>query len=352
MIKKKIGSKNNFRNKLPNYNPRYNFDNFIVGDNNNFAWNAAKRVSMFSQTIFNPLFIYGETGLGKTHLIQAIAHEAKRTWKKSNIEYLSCEELLNLYIGAVQNDKISDFRNRFKKVDMVLIDDIQSLAAKTKTLKEFLYIFKVLYNSNKQIVLTSDKSPSKIEYFSTNLISYFEHRLIAEIKPPTFETRLTILKNKRKSLGIKINIKILSFIADKISSNVRRLEEALIRLSAYSSITGREITMHRAKYQLYPFIKQEEKTNTSIDLIQKKVAEYYDLNVNDLTLSNSNKRITYPQMVAIYLSKEMTYASLSEIGKTFRSTSNKTIIKSINKIRKERANAFKIDNLISEIILS
>jgi chromosomal replication initiator protein len=334
---------------IPNCNPKFVFDSFVVGDGNNFSYSAAKAVSQYPGVSFNPLFIYGGTGLGKTHLIQAAAHDALKINKKMKIDYLTCEEFFNQYIESLQKNQLPAFRKRFRKVDMLLIDDVQFLANKTKMQEEFFNTFNSLYNENKQIVLTSDRSPSEIDGLEKRLVSRFDNGLTTDIQPPGLETRMAILRKKQEEQAVKIGDDIMFFIASRITSNVRRLEGALIRLTAFSSMAGTNITLDIAERLLHPIIIQEAITKVTIEIIQKKVAEYYDLRVNDLTGKKRPKNIAYPRMIAMYLSRELTDSSLPEIGNAFGGRTHATVISAVNRIRKERAKDKKLDHSVSII---
>ena len=334
---------------IPNCNPKFLFDSFVVGDGNNFAYSAAKAVSQYPGISFNPLFIYGGTGLGKTHLVQAAAHEALKVNKKMKIDYLTCEEFFNQYIEALQKNQLPAFRKRFRKVDMLLIDDVQFLANKTKMQEEFFNTFNSLYNDNKQIVLTSDRSPSEIGGMEKRLVSRFDNGLTTDVQPPGLETRMAILRKKQEEQTVKIDDDILFFIASRITSNVRRLEGALIRLTAFASMAGTKITLDIAERLLHPIIMQEAITKVTIDLIQKKVAEYYDLRINDLTGKKRPRNIAFPRMIAMYLSRELTDSSLPEIGDAFGGRTHATVISAVNRIRKERSKDKKLDHSVSII---
>jgi chromosomal replication initiator protein len=334
---------------IPNCNPKFLFDSFVVGDGNNFAYSAAKAVSQYPGISFNPLFIYGGTGLGKTHLIQAAAHEALKVNKKMRIDYLTCEEFFNMYIESLQNNQLPAFRKRFRKADMLLIDDVQFLANKTKMQEEFFNTFNSLYNDNKQIVLTSDRSPSEIGGLEKRLVSRFDNGLTTDVQPPGLETRMAILRKKQEEQTVKIDDDILFFIASRITSNVRRLEGALIRLTAFASMAGTKITLDIAERLLHPIIIQEAITKVTIDIIQKKVAEYYDLRINDLTGKKRPRNIAYPRMIAMYLSRELTDSSLPEIGDAFGGRTHATVISAVNRIRKERSRDKKLDHSVSII---
>ena len=335
--------------EIPNCNTKFTFNAFVIGDGNNFSYSAAKAVSQDPGVSFNPLFIYGGTGLGKTHLIQAAAHEVAKTRKKFKIEYLTCEEFFNFYIDSLQNNKTTEFRKRMRSVDMLLIDDVQFLAKKNKLQEEFFNTFNSLLNDSKQIVLTSDRTPSEIDGLESRLVSRFENGLTTDVQPPGLETRMAILRKKQEEQAIKLDDDILFFIASRITSNVRRLEGALIRLTAFSSMAGAVITMDIAERLLHPIIMQEEVTKVTIDLIQNKVAEYYDLHMRDLLGSRRPKNIAYPRMIAMYLSREMTDNSLPEIGEAFGGRTHATVINAVNRIRKDRAKDKKVDHSVSLI---
>ena len=344
-----INLENDIIPEIRNCNSKFTFDTFVVGDGNNFAYSAAMAVGQAPGASFNPLFIYGGTGLGKTHLIQASAHVAVKTKKFFIVEYLTCEELLNFYIESLTNKKAGEFRKRFRNADMLLVDDVQFLANKKELQEEFFNTFNALYNDNKQIVLTSDRSPSEINGLEARLVSRFESGLTTDIQPPSMETRLAILRKKQEEQTIKLSDEILYFIANKITSNVRRLEGALVRLTAFSSMSGAKMDLGVAERLLHPMIIQESSAKVTIDMVQKKVAEYYDLRVNDLLGDKRPKNIAYPRMIAMYLVREMTDNSLPEIGEAFGGRTHATVINAVNKVRKERAKDKSIDNSVSFI---
>ncbi|HJO94146.1 MAG TPA: chromosomal replication initiator protein DnaA [Victivallales bacterium] len=341
--------KENLDHEIANCNSKFTFDTFVVGDGSNFAYSAAVAVSQAPGYSFNPLFIYGGTGLGKTHLIQAAAHEAVKLKKNFYVEYLTCEEFFNLYIEAIQNNKFTEFRKRFRNTDMLLIDDVQFLAKKNKMQEEFFNTFNALYNYNKQIVLTSDRSPSEIDGLEARLVSRFENGLTTDIQPPGLETRMAILRKKQEEQAVKLDDDVLYFMASRITSNVRRLEGALIRLTAFSSMAGTNITLDIAERLLHPIIMQEAVSKVTIEMVQKKVAEFYDLRMNDLLGSKRPKNIAYPRMIAMYLARELTENSLPEIGDAFGGRTHATVINAINKVRKERTKDKKVDHSISLI---
>ncbi len=334
---------------IPNCNSKFTFNAFVVGDGCNFSYSAAKAVSQDPGISFNPLFIYGGTGLGKTHLIQAAAHEVARTKRHFKIEYLTCEEFFNAYIDSLQNNNVMEFRKHMRTVDMLLIDDVQFLAKKNKLQEEFFNTFNSLLNDNKQIVLTSDRTPSEIDGMEARLVSRFENGLTTDIQPPGLETRMAILRKKQEEQVVKLDNEILFYMASRITSNVRRLEGALIRLTAFSSMAGTSITMDIAERLLHPVVMQEEVTKITIESIQKKVAEYFDLRVQDLLGNKRPKNIAHPRMIAMYLSREMTELSLPEIGEAFGGRTHATVINAINKVRKDISKDKKTEHSVSII---
>ncbi|MEI6055609.1 MAG: chromosomal replication initiator protein DnaA, partial [Lentisphaerota bacterium] len=332
---------------IVNCNPKFTLDKFVVGDGNDFSYSAAAAIGQAPGISFNPWFIYGGTGLGKTHLIQASAHEAIKNNKKLKVEYYTCEEFCNAYTDALQNNKISEFRKKFRKIDMLLIDDVQFLTGKEKLQEEFFNTFNALYNDNKQIVLTSDRSPREINGLEARLVSRFETGLTTDIQPPGLEMRVAILKKKQEEQIVKLSDEILYFIASKITSNVRRLEGALIRLTALTSMTGAKIDLGVAERILHPIIIQEAAAKVTIEMVQKKVAEHFDLMLKDLVSDKRPKNIAYPRMIAMYLSRELTEYSLPVIGESFGGRTHATVINAINKIRKERLQDKSMDHSIS-----
>lgn len=334
---------------IVNCNPKFTLDKFVVGDGNDFSYSAAAAIGQAPGISFNPWFIYGGTGLGKTHLIQASAHEAIKNNKKLKVEYYTCEEFCNAYTDALQNNKISEFRKKFRKIDMLLIDDVQFLTGKEKLQEEFFNTFNALYNDNKQIVLTSDRSPREINGLEARLVSRFETGLTTDIQPPGLEMRVAILKKKQEEQIVKLSDEILYFIASKITSNVRRLEGALIRLTALTSMTGAKIDLGVAERLLHPIIIQEAAAKVTIEMVQKKVAEHFDLMLKDLVSDKRPKNIAYPRMIAMYLSRELTDFSLPVIGESFGGRTHATVINAINKIRKERLQDKSMDHSISFI---
>jgi chromosomal replication initiator protein len=311
--------------------PRYSFDTFVVGGSNQFAHAACRAVAEAPSRSYNPLFIYGGVGLGKTHLMHAIGHYVLNHLKSLKLTYISSERFMNEMINAVRYDRVLDFRERYRSVDVLLVDDIQFLAGKEGTQTEFFHTFNALYDSQKQIVLSSDRPPHEIQQLEERLRSRFEWGLIADIQPPDLETKVAILKRKAEGEGVALPDNVSLFIAGKIKSNIRELEGSLIRLIAYASLTGREISLPLAQDVLRNVLQDDERAVT-IEVIQKFVADFYQLKLADLKSRNNSKSIAMPRQIAMYLCKSLTNASLPEIGKSFGGKHHSTVIHSIRKI--------------------
>jgi chromosomal replication initiator protein len=311
--------------------PRYSFDAFIVGPSNQFAHAACRAVAEAPSRSYNPLFIYGGVGLGKTHLMHAIGHYVLTHLKALKLTYISSERFMNEMINAVRYDRILDFRERYRSVDVLLVDDIQFIAGKEGTQNEFFHTFNALYDSQKQIVISSDCPPHEIPSLEERLRSRFEWGLIADIQPPDLETKVAILKKKAETEGIPLPDNVALYIAGKIKSNIRELEGSLIRLIAYASLTGREISLTLAQDVLRNVLQHDDRAVT-IEIIQKFVSDYYQLKLTELKSRNNSKSIALPRQVAMYLCKSLTSASLPEIGRSFGGKHHSTVIHSIRKI--------------------
>ncbi|HEY0876765.1 MAG TPA: chromosomal replication initiator protein DnaA [Vicinamibacterales bacterium] len=311
--------------------PRYSFDTFIVGPSNQFAHAACRAVAEAPSRSYNPLFIYGGVGLGKTHLMHAIGHYVLNHLKALKLTYISSERFMNEMINAVRYDRVLDFRERYRSVDVLLVDDVQFLAGKEGTQNEFFHTFNALYDSQKQIVISSDCPPHEIPQLEERLRSRFEWGLIADIQPPDLETKVAILKRKAEAEGVVIPDNVALFIAGKIKSNIRELEGSLIRLVAYASLTGREISLSLAQDVLRNVLQHDERAVT-IEVIQKFVADYYGLKPAELKSRNNSKSVAMPRQIAMYLCKNLTNASLPEIGRSFGGKHHSTVIHSIRKI--------------------
>jgi len=316
-------------------NPRYTFDTFIVGSSNQFAHAACRAVAEAPSRSYNPLFIYGGVGLGKTHLMHAVGQYVLEHDRSLKLTYISSERFMNEMINAVRYDRVLDFRERYRSVDVLLVDDIQFLAGKEGTQTEFFHTFNALYDSQKQIVLSSDCPPREIQALEERLRSRFEWGLIADIQPPDLETKAAILKKKAEAEAVPLPDNVAMYIAGKIKSNIRELEGSLIRLIAFASLTGQDISLPLAQEVLKNILDHEEKAVT-IDSIQKYVADYFNLRMVDLRSRNNSKSIAMPRQIAMYLCKALTHASLPEIGRSFGGKHHSTVIHSIRKVEELR----------------
>ena len=316
--------------------PRYSFDTFIVGTSNQFAHAACRAVAEAPSRSYNPLFIYGGVGLGKTHLMHAIGHYVVTHLKNLQLTYISSERFMNEMINAVRYDRILDFRERYRSVDVLLVDDVQFLAGKEGTQTEFFHTFNALYDSQKQIVISSDCPPHEIPQLEERLRSRFEWGLIADIQAPDLETKTAILKRKAESEGLTLADNVAIYIAGKIKSNIRELEGSLIRLIAYASLTGREITLQLAQDVLRNVLQNDDRAVT-IEIVQKAVADHYSLKLTELKSKNNSKSVALPRQIAMYLCKNLTNASLPEIGRSFGGKHHSTVIHSIRKIEDLRS---------------
>jgi chromosomal replication initiator protein len=311
--------------------PRYSFDTFIVGPSNQFAHAACRAVAEAPSRSYNPLFIYGGVGLGKTHLMHAIGHYVATHLTNLKLTYISSERFMNEMINAVRYDRILDFRERYRSVDVLLVDDVQFLAGKEGTQTEFFHTFNALYDSQKQIVISSDCPPHEIPQLEERLRSRFEWGLIADIQSPDLETKTAILKRKAETEGVFLPDTVAIYIAGKIKSNIRELEGSLIRLIAYASLTRSEITLPLAQDVLRNVLQNDERAVT-IEIVQKAVADHYSLKVSELKSKNNSKSVAMPRQIAMYLCKALTNASLPEIGKSFGGKHHSTVIHSIRKV--------------------
>ena len=312
-------------------NPRYVFDTFVVGASNRFAHAASLAVAEAPSRSYNPLFIYGGVGLGKTHLMHAIGQYLLNQTPDIKLTYISSERFMNEMINAVRYDRILAFRERYRTIDVLLVDDIQFLAGKVGTQTEFFHTFNSLYDAQKQIVVSSDCLPNEIPSLEERLRSRFQWGLIADIQPPDLETKVAILKKKAAAEGVPLPDDVSLYIAGKIRSNVRELEGSLIRLIAYASLTGGEISLALAQDVLRDLLSQDDR-NVTIEMVQRFVADYYKLKIVDLKSRNNSKTIAFPRQIAMYLAKSLTSSSLPQIGKSFGGKHHSTVIHSIKKI--------------------
>jgi len=312
-------------------NPRYTFDNFVVGTSNQFAQAASQAVAELPSRAYNPLFIYGGVGLGKTHLLHAIGHQSARLFPGLTVVYLSSERFTNELINAIRYDRTAEFRGRYRTIDLLLIDDIQFISGKERTQEEFFHTFNDLYESRKQIILSSDCPPKDIPEIEERLRSRFEWGLIADIQPPDFETRVAILKKKAAVDRVVLPDDVAYLIAGRVKSNIRELEGSLTRMIAFCALTVREMNVDLAQEVLADLWGEEEKIIT-IEQVQRKVCDLFGLKPSDLKAKTRTKTIAFPRQVAMYLARQLTHASLAEVGRAFGGKDHTTVLHAVNKI--------------------
>jgi chromosomal replication initiator protein len=329
-------------------NPRYTFDAFVIGAGNQFAHAAAQAVAERPSKAYNPLFLYGGVGMGKTHLMQAIGHEVRRRQPQAAICYVSSEKFTNEMINSLRYDRMTSFRDKFRNVDVLLIDDIQFLAQKERTQEEFFHTFNALHESMKQIVIASDRPPKELAEVEDRLRSRFEWGLIADIQPPDLETKVAILQKKAESEKVMLTTDLALYIASNVRTNVRELEGALIRLIAYCSLTGAEVNLGTAQQVLKNFIDSQARKIT-IDAIQKAVAEQFGLRVAEIKAKSNSRAIVFPRQIAMFLAKQMTEASLPEIGRQFGGKHHTTVMHSVDKIDEQRQSDKDLNRLLNKL---
>ena len=308
------------------FNPKNTFDTFVVGNNNNFAHAAALAVAQAPGKSYNPLFLYGGVGLGKTHLLHAIGQHVVGRKKGARVSYVSSEKFTNEYIDAIQNSQLVRFRKKYRQTDVLLIDDIQFLAGKERIQEEFFHTFNALHEAHKQIVLTCDRPANEIQNLEQRLVSRFEWGLVTDLQPPDVETRVAILRKKEKTLGVELPDEIINFLANKIRTNIRRLEGALIRVASYASLTGKKLTLEVVEGLLREVLHEEGRFCISIEVIQKKVAEHFDIRLADMTSKRRPENIAFPRQIAMYLARQMTESSLNTIGEAFGGRDHGTVL--------------------------
>src|SRR6516164_8309815 len=316
-------------------NPRYTFDAFVIGSGNQFAHAACQAVAERPSKAYNPLFLYGGVGMGKTHLMQAIGHEISKRQPQAAICYVSSDKFTNDMINSLRYDKMTSFRDKFRNMDVLLIDDIQFLAQKERTQEEFFHTFNALHESMKQIVIASDRPPKELAEIEDRLRSRFEWGLIADIQPPDLETKVAILQKKAENEQTQLPTDVALFIASNVRTNVRELEGALVRLIAWCSLNRTEITLATTQQCLKQFIDMQVRKIT-IESIQRAVAEQFGMKVSDLKQKNNSRNVVVPRQIAMYLAKQMTEASLPEIGRQFGNKHHTTVMHSIAKIDEQR----------------
>jgi chromosomal replication initiator protein len=326
-------------------NPRYTFDTFVVGSCNQFAHAAARAVAEAPSKAYNPLFLYGGVGLGKTHLMQAVGHTIKKNWKEMRLAYVSSEQFTNEVINSLRYDRMVSFRDKYRSVDVLLIDDIEFIAGKERTQEEFFHTFNTLYEAQKQVVISSDCPPKEIPGLEDRLRSRFAWGLTADLQAPDLETKLAILGKKAEAHGANVPDNVLQFIAGNIKSSIRDLEGALNRILAYSSLTGDEINLAMAQQHLKNMVDSDER-HISIENIQRVVCREFGLSLSQLKAKNNSRAVAFPRQIAMYLAKEMTPASLPQIGREFGGKHHTTVLHSINKIGEKR----KVDRDLHRLI--
>src|ERR1051326_2272044 len=309
-----------------NFNPKNPFDTFVVGNNNNFAYAAAQAVAQAPGKSYNPLFLYGGVGLGKTHLLHAIGQHVVNHRKGARVAYLSSEKFTNEYINAIQNNQLVRFRKKYRQTEVLLIDDIQFLAGKERIQEEFFHTFNALHESHRQIVLTCERPASVIQGLEQRLVSPFEWGLVTDLQPPDVEMRLAILNKKAQLMGVDLPEEIVNFLANRIRTNIRRLEGALIRVASFAALTGKKLTLEVVEGLLREVLHEEGRCSLSIEIIQRKAAEHFDIRLADMTSKRRPENIAFPRQIAMFLSRQMTEVSLSAIGDAFGGRDHGTVL--------------------------
>ncbi len=307
------------------FNPRNTFDTFVVG-NNQFAHSAALAVAQAPGKSYNPLFLYGGVGLGKTHLLHAIGHHVSAHKKGARVAYITTEKFTNEFIAGLQDNSLARFRKKYRQTDLLLIDDVQFLSGKERIQEEFFHTFNALHEGHKQIVLTCDRPASEIQGLEQRLVSRFEWGLVTDLQPPDVETRMAILRKRAAAMGCTLPDDIADFLAYRIRTNIRRLEGALIRVVSYASLTGKPMSIEVAENLLRDVLHEESRFTLSIEVIQKKVAEHFDLRIADMTSKRRPENIAFPRQIAMFLSRQMTESSLNTIGEAFGGRDHGTVL--------------------------
>ncbi|NLM51660.1 MAG: chromosomal replication initiator protein DnaA [Firmicutes bacterium] len=332
-------------------NPKYTFDTFVIGNSNRFAHAAALAVAEAPARAYNPLFIYGGVGLGKTHLMHAIGHYVINNIPSYRVLYISSEKFTNEFISAIRDNKTVEFRNKYRTIDVLLIDDIQFLAGKEQTQEEFFHTFNALHESNKQIIISSDRPPKEIPTLEDRLRSRFEWGLITDIQPPDLETRIAILQKKASSERLNIDNDVILYLANNIDTNIRELEGAFIRVIAYASLKSRDIDVELAQEALKGILPNKDKPKViTIPTIQKVVAEHFALKVEELKAKKRTRNVAFPRQIAMYLSRELTDASLPKIGEEFGGRDHTTVMHAHKKITDDQKKDAQLRSIIEQLI--
>lgn len=348
-----LGEENNtssIKKNYPNLNPKYTFDTFVIGNSNRFAHAACVAVAESPARAYNPLFLYGGVGLGKTHLMHAIGHHIMSQKKDPKVVYVSSEKFTNELINSIKDDRNEEFRNKYRNVDILLIDDIQFIAGKERTQEEFFHTFNTLHEANKQIIISSDRPPKEIPTLEDRLRSRFEMGLITDIQAPDFETRIAILRKKAQMENIEVPNEVMTYIAKNIKSNIRELEGALTRVVAYSSLTNRTISYDLATEALKDIITNSKNEEITVNRIKEKVSSVFNLKMEDFNSKKRTRTISYPRQIAMYLSRELTDLSLPKIGEEFGGRDHTTVIHAHDKIAKDIQDNDDIKTKIEKII--
>ena len=327
-------------------NPRNTFDTFVVGSNNQFAHAAALAVAQSPAKTYNPLFVYGGVGLGKTHLMHAVGQQVMERKKNMKVMYLSSEKFTNEFIDAIQNNSLVKFRKRYRQADVLLIDDIHFLAGKERSQEEFFHTFNTLFDGRKQIVLSSDRPASEIANLEQRLVSRFEWGLTAELQPPDIETRLAILRKKAQALHVQLAPEVFEFLAQRVRTNVRRLEGALMRVASYASLSGQDVSRETIEQLLRDILQEEARKVVTIDQIQKKVAEHFDVRLADMTSKRRPANIAFPRQVAMYLARRHTKSSLNEIGDAFGGRDHGTVLHACKTVKERMTREDQVRQMI------
>ena len=350
----KKNNKYNYNHSIKSFlNPKYKFDTFIIGNSNRFAHAASLAVAESPSSAYNPLFLYGGVGLGKTHLMHAIGHYIISNNANAKILYVTSEKFTNDLINSIKDDKNDEFRNKYRKIDVLLVDDIQFIAGKERTQEEFFHTFNTLHSANKQIIISSDRPPKEIPTLEDRLRSRFEWGLTADIQAPDLETRIAILRKKAEQENYDIQDEVVEYIANNIQSNIRKLEGALIRLYAYSSLTNKNVDLSLAEEALKHLISEDNKEIT-IEEIKKVISTYFNLTIEEINSKKKPQRISFPRQIAMYLSRKHTEHSLPKIGDGFGGRDHSTVLHAYNKIEGLLETDIdlqkKIDDIESELI--
>ncbi len=337
--------------RLPYLNPRNTFENFIVGPSNQLAHAAATAVAASPGSAYNPLFVYGDTGLGKTHLMHAIAHAIQSGNPDAKVVYMSCEKFTNNFLRAIRENSLDQFRRFYRKVDVLLIDDIQFLEGKERTQEEFFHTFNELFESQRQLCLSSDRPASEINKLESRLVSRFQWGMVTDIQPPDLETRTAILKKKAQSMGFDVlSGEVLEFLASRITRNVRRLEGALIKVGTYARLIREPVNIRKAEELVHDILQEEVQQQITIERIQRKVTEMYDLRMSDMQNRRRPNHIAFPRQVAMYLSRLLTHHPLKEIGEAFGGRDHGTVIHAVKTVENMMEQDEKVRNTIEYLV--